>query len=555
MDKPVMLVVDEDTTQLRVVEQELSKRYSADYEVICEPSAAEALGKLGALKNTDRQVAFLFADEAMSEMTSIDFMQRAHDLHPDAQRILLHNRWGRAHAEAPLQALTLGRIDSYLEKPTGAFDEGFHSQITELLRAWAVVNMPQPVQVQVIGERLSARVFEFRDALDRIDVPYRFYDAESEEGRALLERVGHPNGPLPVMITGSGRILANPTNEELALNYEVTEGHLQGGLYDVAIIGAGPAGLAAAVYAASEGLRTIVIERVAPGGQAGTTSRIRNYLGFPLGISGRELARRAFSQAQLFAAEFYLYRDATDLRAAGEKRILTLSNGAEIDSRAVVLAMGVDYRLLGIPSLEALVGAGVFYGGSVTEAQAMRGQQVFVAGGGNSAGQAVLYLAKYADRVTLLVRGDSFAASMSDYLTKEIAATANIDVRLKTQIVGGHGARQLEQLVLQTASGETETVPAAALFVYIGAQPHTSWLPPAILRDQQGFILTGSVLIQDERLPQTWRLDRSPLSPETSMPGVFAVGDVRSRSVKRIASAVGGSSVALQYVQEYLNLD
>ena len=455
----------------------------------------------------------------MSEMNGIEYMQRAHDLHPDAQRILLHNRWGRAHAEAPLQALTLGRIDSYLEKPTGAFDEGFHSQITELLRAWALVNMPQPVQVQVIGERLSARVFECRDALDRIDVPYRFYDSDSEEGRALLERVGYPDGPLPVMITGSGRVLADPSNEELALSYEVTEGHLQGGLYDVAIIGAGPAGLAAAVYGASEGLRTIVIERVAPGGQAGTTSGIRNYLGFPLGISGRELARRAFSQAQLFGAEFYLYRDATELRTDGEKRILKLSNGAEIESRSVVLAMGVDYRLLGIPSLEALVGAGVFYGGTVTEAQAMRGQQVFVAGGGNSAGQAVLYLAKYADRVTLLVRGDSFAASMSDYLTKEIEATANIDVRLKTQIVGGHGARQLEQLVLQTATGETETVPAAALFVYIGAQPHTSWLPPSILRDQQGYILTGSALIHDERLPETWRLDRSPLSPETSMLG------------------------------------
>jgi thioredoxin reductase (NADPH) len=482
-------------------------------------------------------------------------MQRAHDLHPDAQRILLHDRWGRAQSEAPLQALTLGRIDSYLEKPTGAFDEGFHSQITELLRAWALDHMPQPAQVQVIGERLSARVFEFKDALDRIDVPYRFYDADSEEGRALLARVGYPDGPLPVFITGNGRVLANPSNEELALNYEVIEGHLQGGLYDVAIIGAGPAGLAAAVYAASEGLRTIVIEQVAPGGQAGTTSRIRNYLGFPLGVSGRDLARRAFSQAQLFGVEFYLYRDATELRSDGEKRILKLSNGAEIESRSAVLAMGVDYRRLGIPSLEALVGAGVFYGGSVTEAQAMRGQQVFVAGGGNSAGQAVLYLAKYADRVTLLVRGNSFAASMSDYLTKEIEATANIDVRLNTHIVGGHGARQLEQLVLQTASGETETVPAAALFVYIGAQPHTSWLPPAILRDQQGFILTGSALIQDERLPHTWRLDRSPLSPETSMPGVFAVGDVRSRAVKRIASAVGGSSVALQYVQEYLNLD
>jgi thioredoxin reductase (NADPH) len=330
-------------------------------------------------------------------------------------------------------------------------------------------------------------------------------------------------------------------------------GDIQGGDYDLAIVGAGPAGLSSAVYAASEGLRAIVVERGAIGGQAGTSTLIRNYLGFPLGISGFELARRAWDQAWLFGAEFAKFREVIGLRADQDKRILSLANGEEIVTRSVILAMGVAYRRLGIPDLESLVGAGVFYGGTVTEAQAMRGQQVFVAGAGNSAGQAAIYLAKYADRVTLLVRGSSLAISMSDYLIKQITATSNIEVSLNTQIVGGHGTRRLEQLLLQTSpSGETRTVPAAALFIYIGVQPHTSWLPATILHDKQGFILTGTDLTKEGRLPETWQPLRAPLPLETSMPGVFAVGDVRHRSIKRVASAVGAGSIAIQYIHEYL---
>src|SRR5215216_5364277 len=489
MNRPILIAVDKDETSLLFVEQELRKRYGADYEVICNPSAEAALSKLQALKDEDRQVALLFTDQSLPEMTGIEFLNRAHNLHPNAKRILLVGVRAWENPETILQAMTFGRIDSYLWKPSGPFDERFHSQITEFLEAWRHLNLPLPAFIKVISERWSARAHEFRALLDSLDAPYGFYDADSEQGRALLEELQQVEGPFPVVIVDDGetrRIFTNPSNEAFGRVMQFS-GDIQGGDYNLAIVGAGPAGLSSAVYAASEGLRTIVVERGAIGGQAGTSTLIRNYLGFPMGISGFELARRAWDQAWLFGAEFAKLREVTGLRADQDKRILSLSNGEEIVTRSVILAMGVTYRRLGIPELEALVGAGVFYGGTMTEAQAMRGQQVFVAGAGNSAGQAVIYLAKYADRVTLLVRGSSLAASMSDYLIKQITATGNIEVSLNTQIVSGHGTRRLEHLVLQTSpSGETRTVPAAALFLFIGVQPYTSWLPPTILRDKPG---------------------------------------------------------------------
>lgn len=555
LNKPILAAVDKDEKSLLFVGQELRKRYGADYEVICDPSAEVVLSMLQTLKDEDRQVALLFTDQSLPEMTGIEFLNRAHNLYPTAKRILLVGMRAWENRETILQAMTFGLIDSYLWKPTGPFDERFHSQITELLETWRHLNMPRLANVKVIGERWSARTHEFRALLDSFDAPYQFYDAASDDGRALLDEVQQADGPFPVVIVGEGRarrIFTNPSNEAFGRVMQVS-GDIQGGTYDLAIIGAGPAGLSSAVYAASEGLRTIVIERGAIGGQAGTSTLIRNYLGFPLGISGFELARRAQDQAWLFGAEFATFREVTGLRADQDKRIISLASGEEIVTRSLILAMGAAYRRLGIPELEALVGAGVFYGGTVTEAQAMRGQQVFVAGAGNSAGQAVIYLAKYADRVTLLVRGASLAASMSDYLIKQITATSNIEVSLNTQIVSGYGTRRLEHLVLQTSpSGETRTVPAAALFIYIGVQPHTNWLPPTILRDKQGFILTGTDLIKDGRLPENWPLARAPFLMETSMPGVFAVGDVRHRSVKRVASAVGAGSIAIQYIHEYL---
>ena len=552
MNRPVMMVVDEDAASLQFVRQELHKRYGADYEVICDPSAESALFTLQALKDDEQQVALLFSEQWLPEMLGVEFLSRAHNLHPEAKRILLADMWDRDVSDIILQAMTFGEIDSHLAKPTALFDERFHSHIAELLEVWRHSHLPRPAAVKLIGERWSARTHEFRAMLDSYDAPYNFYDLESEEGQALLQEVQQTEGPFPVAILRDGRVFTNPSNEAFGRVMDVTH-DLQGGEYDLAIIGAGPAGLSSAVYAASEGLRTIVVERGAVGGQAGTSTLIRNYLGFPTGITGFELARRAYDQAWLFGAEFAVFREVSDLRVDEDMRILTLLSGEEVAARSVILAMGAAYRRLGIPELEALVGAGVFYGGTVTEAQAMRGQEVFVAGAGNSAGQAALHLAKYADRVTLLVRRSSLEAAMSDYLIKQIEVTGNIEVRLNTQIVGGHGAGRLEQLVLQTApSGETTTVPAGVLFVFIGVEPHTNWLPPRILRDKQGFILTGADLVKDGRLPETWRLFRLPLQLETSMPGVFAVGDVRHRSVKRVASAVGAGSIAIQYVHEYL---
>jgi thioredoxin reductase (NADPH) len=555
MNKPIMIAVDQDETSLLFVEQELRKRYGVDYEVICDLSAEAALSMLQALKDKDRPVALLFTDQSLPDMTGIEFLNRAHNLHPNAKRILLVGLQAWENPETILQAMTFGRIDSYLWKPTAPFDERFHSQIAELLEAWRHLNMPRPAIVKVIGEPGSARTHEFKALLDSYDAPYQFYEADSGEGQGLLEEVQQAEGPFPVVIVDDGearRLFVNPSNEAFGRVIQV-RGDIQGGTYDLAIVGAGPAGLSSAVYAASEGLRTIVVERAAIGGQAGTSTLIRNYLGFPLGISGFELARRAQDQAWLFGAEFATLREVITLRADQDKRILSLASGEEIVTRSVILAMGAAYRRLGLPDLEALVGAGVFYGGTVTEAQAMRGQQVFVAGAGNAAGQAVIYLAKYADRVTLLGRGASLATSMSDYLIKQITATSNIEVSLNTQIVTGYGTRRLEHLVLQTSpSGESRTVPAAALFIFIGVQPHTSWLPPSILRDKQGFILTGTDLTKDGRLPQTWQLARTPLQLETSMSGVFAVGDVRHRSVKRVASAVGAGSIAIQYIHQYL---
>jgi thioredoxin reductase (NADPH) len=555
MNKPILIAVDKDETALLFIGQELRKRYGADYEVICDPSAEAALAMMQGIKDEDRQVALLFTDQSLLEMTGIEFLNRAHNLHPNAKRILLVGFRAWENRETILQAMTFGRIDSYLWKPTGPFDERFHSHIAELLEAWRHLNLPRPAIVKVIGGRWSARTHEFRALLDSYDAPYRFYDAASVEGQALLEEVQQAEGPFPVVIVDNSkgrRIFVDPSNEAFGRVMQVSH-DIQGGDYDLAIVGAGPAGLSSAVYAASEGLRTIVIERGAIGGQAGTSTLIRNYLGFPLGISGFELARRAQDQAWLFGAEFATFRDVIGLYTDQDKRILSLASGEEIVTRSVILAMGAAYRRLGIPDLEAMVGAGVFYGGTVTEAQAMRGQQVFVAGAGNSAGQAAIYLAKYADHVTLLVRGSSLVTSMSDYLIKQITATGNIEVSLNTHIVTGYGTRRLEHLVLQTsASGEQRTVPAAALFIFIGVQPHTSWLPPTILRDKQGFILTGTDLTKDGRLPETWQLPRDPLLLETSLSGVFAVGDVRHHSVKRVASAVGAGSIAIQYIHEYL---
>jgi thioredoxin reductase (NADPH) len=505
-------------------------------------------------------VVILLAACWLPEMSGAEFLMRAYRLHPFARRGLLMNWGDQTAAQLVLQSIAMGMIDAYAPKPWTSPDERFHKFITRFLEEWANEHRPKFEMVRVIGEQWSRRSHELRDLLDRNSIPYGFYEVTSETACRLLAETNCSTERLPVVVLYSGKTLIDPSNTELAEAVHVStvfevNSTFEKQTVDVVIIGAGPAGLSAAVYGASEGLQTVVVEREAIGGQASTSSRIRNYLGFPTGIPGGELASRAYEQAWLFGVNFTFTQEATGLEVRGDKRVVLLSNGSEIESRTVILAMGVSYRRLGLPGLDALIGVGVFYGATASEAVAMKDQEVFVVGGANSAGQAALHLVKYARRVSLLVRGESLADSMSEYLIQEIAANPNIDVRLNTEVIDGGGEHRLERLVLQNSlTGKTETVPAAALFVLIGATPHTDWLPAQIQRDRQGYIVTGRDLMRGTQpAVSCWPLQREPLLFETSMPGVFAVGDVRFRSVKRVASAVGEGSIAVQLIHQYLN--
>jgi thioredoxin reductase (NADPH) len=498
-------------------------------------------------------LALVLADQWMPSMTGVEFLGHARRLHPRAQRVLLINWGDRSTAEPILQASALGQIDDWTAKPWGPGDEFFHQAISGFLNEWARLHRPRFEVFQVVGDQWAPRSHEIRDLLSRNSIPFGFYPVNSDEGRALLGRAGGTGKQLPVVVLFDGRVLVDPSNAELAHALGIKT-RPEAVTYDVAVIGAGPAGLAAAMYGASEGLATAVLEHEALGGQAGTSSMIRNYLGFPRGVSGAELAQRAYEQAWILGADFIYGLSAIGLGTAGPDRVITLGDGAEATSRAVILATGVTWRRLGVSSLEALVGAGVFYGAAASEAPAVRGREVYVVGGANSAGQAAVHLARYAARVTMLVRGASLAEAMSDYLIREIQAAPNIVVRYHTEAVDGHGNGHLTALTLKDrTTGTTETVPATALFILIGAEPHTDWLPERIRRDRWGFVLTGTDLLADGRPPASWPLGRPPTPLETSLPGVFAVGDVRHGSTKRVASAVGEGSIAIRLIHEYLS--
>jgi thioredoxin reductase (NADPH) len=551
-DAPVLLVVDSDPRALGVVEGELRKRYGSDYQVICAGSGGDALQLLGRLRDGRRPVAIVLASQWLAGTTGTEVLARVRELDRTTKRVLLVE-WGDRETSEPIQqALALGQIEAYVTKPSATPDETFHRAVTELLEEWARSHVPGFEAVRVVGEEWSARSHEIRDLLGRNGLPFGFYAADSERGAALLREAGAQAAALPAIVLFDGRVLENPPNTEIAeaLGLRTTPGADR---YDVAVIGAGPAGLAAAVYSASEGLSTVVLEPEAIGGQAGTSSLIRNYLGFPRGVSGEDLAVRAFTQAWNFGAEYVYGNHVTGVQPDGSERVLTLSGGSQVRSRAVVIATGVSYRRLGVPSLEELEGAGVFYGAATSEARAMKGRDVFVVGGANSAGQAAVHLAKYAASVTMLVRGQSLAAGMSDYLVQEIASSPAIAVRHNVVVVGGAGSGRLESLRLRDErTGVTESVSADALFVLIGAAPRTEWLPAAIQRDRWGFVVTGSDLLAGGQPPESWQLPRPPMFLESSVPGVFAVGDVRQGSVKRVASAVGEGSIAIRMVHDYL---
>jgi thioredoxin reductase (NADPH) len=552
MTRPVLVVVDDDSDVLAALQAALARRYGADYQILAERSPEAALQTLVRLRQDDVAVAVIIADQWMPHMTGLDLLAQARQLHPAARRLLLVGVWDRSTNQPMSQAMSLGRLDGWVLKPWEPAEEHLYLPVTEQLTEWIrATGQPGFVAIQIVGQQWTPRSHEIRDLLDRNAIPYQFLPHDSEAGQQLLREHGQDGARLPVLVLFDGRVLVDPTNAEGAAAIGIAT-RPEAARYDLVVVGAGPAGLSAATYGVSEGLRTLMVEPEALGGQAGSSSLIRNYLGFPYGVSGRSLGQRASAQAILFGAEL-VYARAVGLRPAGQDRVVTLADGSQAVGRAVLVATGAAYRRLQAPGVEELLGAGVFYGAAVSEARAMAGSRVFVVGAGNSAGQAALHLAKYAEQVTLLVRGDSVSRGMSDYLVKELQANDAIAVRLGTQVISAGGAGRLEQLTLHDArTGASETVPAAALFILIGAQPRTEWLAETLERDAHGFVLTGPDLYQGGQPLPVWPLDRPPRLLETSLPGVFAAGDVRHRSIKRVASAVGEGSIAVQLVHDYL---
>ncbi|HKA97048.1 MAG TPA: FAD-dependent oxidoreductase [Streptosporangiaceae bacterium] len=546
--QPIFLVVDEDPSAVVMLVGDLDRRFHADYRVMGETSAAAALERLAALHEAGDQVALIICYESMRAMPGSELLARSRATHPQAKRILLIDYSDRRKLEVIASGMALGHVEHYLTKPWRPRQHLLYPVVDAALAAWTRANWPGFELVRIVGDRWDPLSYRLRDALERNNVPYGFYDGASPEGSDLLAQLDEVPGR-PVVFLADGRVLTTYTDADIA---EAAGAHVRPKLdsYDLVVVGAGPAGLSAAVYGASEGLSTVVLENLAMGGQAGTSSRIRNFLGFPSGISGGELAQRAFEQAWMFGAEFVFINGATGLAARGDRLVVALADDGQVSARAVVLATGVTYRQLDAPGIADLIGSGVFYGSALSEASAVKDQDAFIVGAGNSAGQAAVYLARSARSVTLLVRADNLAKSMSDYLVREIGATPRVRVRLQTEVAAAHGVRRLTELVLRDRrTGHDETVPAAALFVMIGAIPHTGWLPDEVRRDRHGFILTGRDLAgQDRAGPDR----QAPLALETSLPGVFAVGDVRAGSVKRVASAVGEGSVAIPQIHEHL---
>jgi thioredoxin reductase (NADPH) len=571
--RAALLVTHSDPDSLDAVRHELERRYGADYDVVCESSARDALAALERMHATGTPVAVVLAEPLMDldELPGGEFLAQVRELHPDAKRALLvpWGAWGdRPTADAILRAMALGHIDYYVLKPWRPGDELFHRTISEFLHEWARLNRPESKEIRIVSDKWSRRANEIRTLLARSGVPHAFYTNDCSEGRELLDEARkkiHDPAKQRLLEQAGGReaevvvvhllddVLVNPTGEELTEAYGVATCLGEERDFDVIVVGAGPAGLAASVYASSEGLRTLTVERASLGGQAGSSSLIRNYLGFSRGVSGAELAQRAYQQAWVFGTRFLLTRAVTELRTDGERHIVSLSDGTEATARAVILATGVSYHRLDIPSLQERSGRGVFHGAAASDAQAVADEDVYVVGGGNSAGQAAMHLSRYARQVTLLVRSSSLAESMSHYLRSQIDETPNINLECLTEVVAGDGDSRLRSLTLRhSLTGDSRIVPAAALFVMIGARPHTDWLPDEIECDDWGYVMTGPDAIESKRKKGYPPPTHPYQMLETCVPGVFAVGDARHGAVKRVASAVGEGSVVVRQVLEYL---
>lgn len=554
MPKPVLLTVDDDADVLRAIERDLRSEYGAEYRVISSDSPQGALDLLKGLKVRNDGVALLLADQRMPHMDGVGFLQAARDIYPDAKRALLT---AYADTNAAIGAINEANIDYFFMKPWDPPSEHLYPQLDDLLDDWMASYRPAFQGIRVLGTRWSPRCYELRDFLARSHVPYQWIDVEASandpETKRLLDALGSDTNELPVVLFPDGAKMLNGAPGEIAQKVGMRT-RAETSFYDLAIVGGGPAGLAAAVYGASEGLHTVIVEREAAGGQAGMSSRIENYLGFPSGLSGGDLARRAVAQAKRFGVEILAPQSAVNLRTEGSYRILKLADDSEISCHALMIATGVQWRRLEAPGVDRLQGAGVYYGGGATEALSCKGEMVYVIGGANSAGQAAMNFSKYAERVVILVRGDSLSRTMSQYLIDQINETPNIQLWTHASVAEVHGDTHLEEIsVLCSDTNKLERVPASSMFIFIGALPRTDWLGDQIPRDDRGFILTGPDLMQIGERPKRWTLDRDPFLLETSVPGVFAVGDVRHGSVKRVASGVGEGSVAVQFIHQYLS--
>ena len=541
------MAVDDDVNVLEAVVQDLRRQYGATYRIMRAASAQAALDTLAQLKTRQEPVALICSDQRMPGMTGVEFLERSRELYPDTRRVLLT---AYADTEAAIQAINSARIHYYLNKPWDPPEEKLYPVLSDLLEDWTAGYQPPFEGIRVIGHRWSLKDHKVRTFLSSNHVPYRWMDvASNEDAQNLLNERKLDADRLPVVLFPDGSALVDPEPGALAIRVGLSTQATQD-FYDIIVVGAGPAGLAAAVYGASEGLRTLVIEPHAPGGQAGSSSKIENYLGFPSGITGADLGRRAHVQASRFGAEFLTQR-ATGLRIDGQYRFIQLADGREVSSHVVLLSLGVHYRKLEIPGASQLAGRGIYYGAALVEAVSCKDEDVFVVGGANSAGQAALHFARYARKVTMLVRGPGLKATMSKYLIDEIARTSNIVLESQTQVLEAFGEEHLEALQLGSPSGEVR-VPASSLFVFIGAAPGTEWLPANIVRDANGFVLAGPDLRVDGKHPEGWRELREPFLLESSVAGVFVAGDVRHGSIKRVASAVGEGSIAVQFAHQYL---
>jgi thioredoxin reductase (NADPH) len=545
MPKPILLAIDDDTSVLEAVVQDLRRHYGQDYRIVRAASGAAALDICHQLKERKDTVALFLSDQRMPGMTGVDFLQQALCIYPNAKRVLLT---AYADTEAAIRAINSAKIHYYLNKPWDPPEEKLYPVLDDLLGSWKEGYRPPFEGIRVVGVRWSAMDHAVRDFLSRNRIPYQWLNPETNpDALALLKEKGIDDTKLPVILFGDGTALVQPTSTEMA-NKVGLRTQAQQEFYDVVVVGAGPAGLAAGVYGASEGLRTLVIEAAAPGGQAGSSSKIENYLGFPEGLSGEELAKRAFLQANRLGAEF-LTQKVNCIRSENQYRILTMADGQEVTCHVCLLATGVDYCKLDVPGAEKLSGAGVYYGAALTEAMSCKEEAVYIVGGANSAGQAAMHFSRYADHVHMLVRGKSLKSSMSKYLIDQIEATPNITVETGTEVISMGGETHLECLNLKTPRGE-EARQASSLFIFIGAAPKTDWMPAELCRDSKGFILAGPDL--KAQSPKSWKLERDPYLLETSVPGIFVAGDVRFNSVKRCASAVGEGSIAIQFVHQYL---